>query len=179
MTVSTRNETEHISEPTYIELIVCSPHQPVRRIGANINGHIKSLQTLWPNSPKKFIYNGIVLLPNKTFDEYGIKSGDSIVALTIEENDDSSSVNHWLFVTRDNETFSNQLKWLLNPKTVLEASRIRDLHLFKLENKPTLYRKFCQPFIKLNCESKTQQSTVTLPEQPTEPSTDELPILWN
>ena len=63
------------------ELLICSPHQPIRVISARLSGQVSALQILWPNHPKRFIYNGMQLVETKTFLYYGINDGDSIIAL--------------------------------------------------------------------------------------------------
>ena len=88
MTSSSNSSSDLIPEAGRVELIICAPHQPVRLISAKLTGQIKSLQILWPSSPKKFVFNGSILNSDMTFDFYGIKNGDTIIALSndLQEN---------------------------------------------------------------------------------------------
>lgn len=175
---SSNNTIGLISEADRVELIVCSPHQPVRLISAKLAGQIRSLQRLWPNSPKKFIFNGSILAPEMTFDFYGIRNGDTIIALSKESHENYTTTGRWITLTRDNENFSESIKSMIHPRTAREASRLKDLHLMKLERKPKLFMKLCEPFIEKDTESKVEQSTLFLPDQATEPSTSALPVFW-
>ncbi|KAH0794027.1 hypothetical protein GPJ56_002055 [Histomonas meleagridis] len=161
-----------------VDLLVCTPYQPVRMISAKLSGQISALQTLWPENPKKFIYNGTELLEKMTFDFYGIKSGDSIIALPQEQNTNLYYKTQWLSLTKDSEAFRENMEWMMNPKTAGEVSRLRDLHLLKMENKPKVFTRMCsmRPLnespntmkIRLNTQYKSNQ----------EPSTEPLPIFW-
>ena len=121
-------------DPSRVELKICSPHQPVRLISARLSGQIKALQTLWPNSRKRFIYNGQELIESMTFNFYRIKEGDSIIALPADEAESVYSTNQWLNLTRDSENFNDCMRWMLDQRTAGEAARLRDLHIMKMES---------------------------------------------
>ena len=179
MASSTNNTGDLISEPGRVELIICSPHQPVRLISAKLTGQIKSLQRLWPNSQRKFIFNGSELTPEMTFDYYGIKSGDSIIALPVDRQDNYTTTSRWITLTRDNENFSESIKSMIHPRTAREASRLKDLHLMKIERKPKLFMKLCAPFLEKDANSEIESTTLLLPEQQaSEPSATALPVFW-
>ena len=108
MASSTNNTGDLISEPGRVELIICSPHQPVRLISAKLTGQIKSLQRLWPNSQRKFIFNGSELTPEMTFDYYGIKSGDSIIALPVDRQDNYTTTSRWITQINDPSPYSTR-----------------------------------------------------------------------
>jgi hypothetical protein len=78
-------------DPLRAELRVFSPHQPVRFISARLSSQIQALQVLWPNAPKRFVFKGLELIETNTFNDYGVREGDSIIALSQE---DSSSLDN-------------------------------------------------------------------------------------
>lgn len=161
------------------ELMICSPHQPVRVISARLSGLVNALQILWPENPKKFIYNGMQLLESKTFSYYGISDGDSIIALPKEDFDNEFKATQWLNLTRDNESFNESMKWMLHPHTANEAARLRDIHLIKMEDKPKVYMKMKMPFEngkENNCSICTNPLIIV--DSPESPSEEALPILW-
>lgn len=178
MTSSSNSSSDLIPETGRVELIICAPHQPVRLISAKLTGQIKSLQMLWPSSPKKFVFNGSILNSDMTFDFYGIKNGDTIIALSNDLQENYAMTSRWITLTRDSENLSDSIKSMIHPRTAREASRLKDLHLMKIERKPKLFIKLCAPFLEEETESKVDQSTLFLPDQATEPSTSALPVFW-
>lgn len=166
-------------EPERVEVMVCTPHQPIRLISARLTGQIKALQSLWPESPKRFIFNGAELIEAMTFDFYGIKDGDSIIALPQEKKESVFVTNQWINLTKDNDNFSDSMRWMLDPQTALEAARLRDLHMTKLEKRAKVFMKISAPF--LNDEGKPEALSLESYldyEAATEPSTEALPIFW-
>jgi hypothetical protein len=159
-----------------VELKVCTPHQPVRLISARLSGQIRALQSLWPAAPKKFIFNGLELLEGMTFDFYGIRDGDSIVALPIEQSD---AVNQWIILTRDHEGFNESLRWMLDPATAGEAARLRDLHLMRLDRRPRVLMKMYSPLMDDESPHGYHDAINLAYEPPRRPSTEALPTPWD
>lgn len=170
---------QHTPSERRAELMICSPHQPVRVISARLSGLVNALQILWPEKPKRFIYNGMQLLESKTFSYYGISDGDSIIALPKEDFENEFKTTQWLNLTRDNESFNESMKWMLHPHTANEAARLRDIHLIKMEDKPKVYMKMKMPFENGKSDScpicTNQLNIVDTPEAPSE---EALPVLW-
>ncbi|OHT07870.1 hypothetical protein TRFO_23727 [Tritrichomonas foetus] len=168
-----------IDTDSRIELMVCTPHQPVRVISARLSGQISALQSLWPENPKRFIYNGNQLLEGMTFHFYGIRDGDSIIALPKDTISDLHC-SQWLCLSRDSDNFNEYMKWMLDPRTSGEAARLRDLHLWKIEKRPRIYMKMKGPFYSSdsneNEKSKNSLNVDFLPLN--EPAEQALPILW-
>lgn len=162
-----------------VELKICTPHKPVRMVSARLSGEIKSLQCLWPaDSPKKFIFNGSELLENQTFESYGISDGDSIIAVPADQKDTLFSTSQWLNLTRDNESFNDCMRWMLDPATSGEAARLRDLHLMKMERRPRVFMRMCASYMQEEEENRGLKWTKKDYPIATEPMTDPLPFDW-
>jgi hypothetical protein len=159
-----------------VELKVCSPRQPVRLISARLSGQISALQCLWPSSPKRFIYNGLELIDAMTFAFYGIRDGDSIIALPAG-NDSLHHTSQWIALTRDADAFNDVLHWMLDPATAAESARLRDIHLLKLEMRPRAFRK-------LNVAEDDEKDGKAAPDVAAHrpapaPTTQPLPVPWD
>ena len=164
-----------------VELNICTPHQPVRVISAKLSGHVSALQCLFPGQKKIFIFNGSFVNENSTFAELGLRSGDSIVALNPSSTKQDDLIQ-WISMTKDKEDFSDLVKQMLNPKTSAEASRLRDLHLMRMESNRRIYMKLKKPYIKCvhegKCPCLNMKLSVLTNNDAIAPSTEALPILW-
>lgn len=178
-----------VSEAERVELLICTPHQPVRKVSARLSGHVRALQILWQNSPKKFIYNGQELMETMTFSFYGIKDGESIIALPkIELNDD---LECWKKVSMNRTEFNELVRSMTNPKTSREMARLRDLRFIGIEKKKHVYHKLSKAFEEDNFDSisfsekdsfrkidQNNNDNLILESNLFAPSEDALPILW-
>jgi hypothetical protein len=169
---------EGSSEPGRVGLKIWSPHQPVRLISACLSGQIRALQAFWPLAPKRFIFNGLELLEDQTLGFYGIRNGDSIIALPRAERS-VYRTTQWLALTRDTESFNESLKWMLDPRTSSEAARLRDLRLVKVEHRPKLFLKMCSALEVDDGEEsrKCGETVIGLPQGA--PSCAALPANWS
>ena len=142
------------------------------------------------------------LVETKTFLYYGINDGDSIIALPknayigkfdqksgqfSERNNRFDSIENdfstaqWLSVTRDNDTFNECMRWILNPNTAAEAARLRDMHLIKMEKKPKMMMKMIMQLENsiLNDAVVSNSIPLKIDYDPLKsPSDKPLPILW-
>ncbi|OHT08192.1 hypothetical protein TRFO_23331 [Tritrichomonas foetus] len=166
-----------------IDLIICSPHRQIRFVSAKLSGLIRSLQVLWPDSPKKFIYNGIELSESLTFDFYGIKSGESIIALPCNSTTDAD--DEWKRVTSEKSEFNELVQAMTNPKTVSEASRLRDLRLNAIEKKSRVFNKIKRAYVDVEfnkfavpCKEAKETKLIIDTQGHLAPSEEPLPVLW-
>ena len=114
-----------------------------------------------PDSAVRFIFNGVQLLESNTFESYGIKDGDSIIALPADQTDSIITTHQWLNLTRDSDTFNDCMRWMLDPRTSGEASRLRDLHLMKMERRPKVFMRMCAPFVSQEAKSTVPAATTS------------------
>ena len=113
----------------------------------------------------------------KTFGFYGIKDGDSIIAA--DQTESVFSTQQWLSLTLDSDKFNDCMRWMLDPRTSGEVSRLRDLHLMKMERRPKVFMRICAPFVNEETAGGSITCTNTSYSSATEPSTEALPVLWN
>jgi hypothetical protein len=159
------------------ELKVCSPQEPVRFLSVRLSSQVQSLQSLW-SSPKRFIFNGAELLETMTFNFYGIRDGDSIVAISVNNCHSLYGLNYWLSLTRDSDSFNDSLRWMLDAKTNGEAARLRDLQMVRVERKSRLFRRISSAVVnEETCSGITAPLVIDYPPA-SEPSTEPLPVPW-
>lgn len=174
-----------------VEVVICSPHQPIRVVSAKTSGRIAALQTLWPDIPKRFIYDGMELIEGKTFEFYRIQNGDSILAISKSEND--QTFDWWKKISNEQTELNDLVRAMTNHSMSGEMSRIRDLRMMQIESKSTFYHKFRHalenaptPLNSFSCFSDNSSDVgkelslnqITFPSPLLAPSEEELPILW-
>jgi hypothetical protein len=117
-----------------------------------------------------------------TFESYGIKDGDAIVALPVGESTSICATSLWLNATRDSESFNESVRWMLDPRTSIEAARLRDLHYIHCEGRRgDGWNRRCSAYIRATAAGGAGRTgeTVTSYENGDRPSTDALPTLWD
>lgn len=125
---------------------------------------------------KRYIYNGCEIAQSCTFRSYGIKSGEFVIAL----DDFTSNDPQWLQLTRDSDHIKQKIKWMLNPSTAKETCRLRDLQLFKIENRARLYKKITKETIEdFQEQAENPFQTVLKKNCEEEPSDKPLPFVFN
>ena len=163
-----------------VDLMICTPHHQIRFVSAKVSGSIKALQILWPDNPKKFIYNGQELSESRTFKFYGIKSGESIIALPKNSQD---ADDQWKKVTSDRLEFNELVQTMTNPVTVREAARLRDLRYMNIERKAKVFHRFQNSFSENNEALARNNNPIAATKSIIDnnlvaPSEDALPVLW-
>jgi hypothetical protein len=160
-----------------VDIRICSPLQPVRLVSIRLMGLVRALNGLY-DSPRRFIFKGMELRDSATFSSYGVHEGDAIIALTQSEHASTIGRNHWLGVSRDQETFNNSVRWMIDATTADQAARLRDLHLIRLEGHPRRLARIYEQFL------NGHGAPTALPPMHTSylplsgPSTEALPIIW-
>jgi hypothetical protein len=162
-----------------VELKIFSPHQPVRFISARSSGQIQALQTLWPNAPKMFIFSGLELAQEMTFDDYGMRDGDALVALPIGDKEKTSRSSMWMALTREYENFNECVRWILSPTTSAESARLRDLHRMTVEDRQWMPRATKSRHSDREPYSPASNLTMISYDAPLSPMTSPLPVLWD
>jgi hypothetical protein len=126
----------------------------------------------------RFIFNGFELLEGMTFEFYGIRDGDAIIALPVGERDSICCTSQWLSLTRDNESFNESMRWMLDSRTSGEAARLRDVHTMRVEGKARSFMKMCSPYLSQLHTPAIAHATITEYDVPSSPPTTPLPVLW-
>jgi hypothetical protein len=78
-------------------------------------------------------------------------------------------------ITRDHENFNESMKWLLDPKTSGEAARLRNLQLWKIEQRPMLM-KLCTQLDGNRGDAGRPFAGTVLGDSPTAPCCEKLPV---
>jgi hypothetical protein len=165
-----------VLEPISVHIIVhwvC-----VKTVSTVPTANIASLKVLFPDCDTDFVFHGQLLNGKRTFDFYQLRSNDSIVAIPAKA--DPKITEPWITITRDDDTFSDSIRMLVNPKAKSESMRLRDLRATRLENRPRVFRKFCHEGLKLRPESEARSpdSQIVIPKEAKDISNESLPICW-
>jgi hypothetical protein len=140
---------------------------------------IREIQSILRSDRVTLIFNGIVLSPSNSFDFYGIRERDFLVA--VPTSPDPAFTSRWISLSQDTESFRERLECLLNQGTAMEAARLRDFQFTKIERRPRTFRKFtanCQGALDFPpAENPSHCSVVAGKGQA--PSVAPLPIFWS
>jgi hypothetical protein len=166
-------------DPERVEIRIISPQHPVRSVSVRLSGQIQALQSLWPDSPKKFICGGIELMQEMTFAQSGIRKGEAIIALPLCSKSPIADASLWLNLTRDHTCFNECMQWMLDTRTSGEAARLRDLRLMKMDRRPRVFMKMCSHFLQTDTQTQWGDATTIPGQSLLSPSTEALPIFWN
>jgi len=164
-----------------IIITLCIPQELLRTISIDISMPVRELNTLFPGEKKMFVFNGRVLQSSMSISGSGIKDGDYIVVVPKNEALINKDHEFWMKATEDKEDFSNKIKWSLDNDTSREQSRLRDLHLLKLEKRPKTYAKMCSLIMQqsdMPSESSCANVNVSF-GSPSAPSNTALPVFWD
>jgi hypothetical protein len=131
------------------------------------------------NFAEMFPFSCEILLETMTLEFYHIQNGDSIIVLPETISSQSGVLQTWILMSRDFEAFDERIRSILNRGTAKEAARLRDLRFTALESRPKQYHKFCSNFLQDYPIGRPIQTRVVIPERPTAPSVEALPVLWN
>ena len=147
---------------------------------------VNVLETATSNDIKKFIknkdvellYNGLKLTRQYNFKFYGLRNEDVLVV--VPKNTDIKAIpSSWENISQDEDVFRERISSVINPRISEEAGRIRDLQLFKIENKPNVFRKLLA-FYQQEPAPKPEKPTKTfVPNQADKPSSEPLPCFWS
>ena len=121
--------------------MIYHPCRYVVKLILNPKAHISDLRRLLPLEHCQFVFEGQLLVDTKTFQFYGIKTGDTLVVVQAAEM--GLEVDKWLSITDDVDGFRDKMKSVLNEGAGRETARIRDMLMTKLERKPRTFRKLC------------------------------------
>jgi hypothetical protein len=125
------------------------------------------------------IFNGELLSDTATFDTYGIRSKDAIVA--IPSNSETLEARRWLTITRDSDAFHEKIRFLLNENTAHESARIHDVVMNKIERRPRAFRRLCSTVDSIWSQHPSECSIASnVGYSPASaPSSAPLPFSWN
>lgn len=134
---------------------------------------VEALQTLWPLARQRFVFNGIELTQQKTFDFYGFKNGDAIIAVPEREYETDMALSPFISLSRE---MSLVVPAILSGETIREIARLRDMRLCRLESQ-------VMRMMVGTASGDERKLTVAYAERTSVPEagqeTEELPIVWD
>ena len=162
-----------------IEILIYAPKEPIRIVWAIPSGQVQTLNLLYPNEMRTFIYQGLILNSERSFESYHIHNKETIIALSPKIANNYNTLQKWIDFSQEGEDFHRKIQSIINPTSLLEVAKINDLHMIKLFQKPKFYQKVSRSFLS---EEKSQpffdsKNEINF-EQLSAPSTDALPVFW-
>lgn len=131
---------ENVPEKPRITIKIWGPNLRIRRASVVETDRVGCLQSLFPDSPKIFLCYGEFLMPQLSFQSYGIKDGYSIVVMP--KDYDETEIATWASITRDRDSFEDKIRFAVNDATKSEVARLRDLHFDRIEMRSRKFTKF-------------------------------------
>lgn len=168
--------------PEQFIIYLCQPKRTIKKVLVSQKATVKELSFLFPTEKKCFIFKGMMLHESIKLSSYGINNLDHIVVVP-EEQSKQSSFNKeqkaWINATRDQQDFNDKMFLSTNCSTRIEAARLKDLKMTKLELKRKSFNKMIS---KIDEESERAASLskfqATKLDKPAFPSCEPLPVFW-
>jgi hypothetical protein len=159
-----------------LSLVLYWPGRFVVKVSVLATSRICDLRKLAAVGASEFLFNGEALSDSLPFSFYGIKDADVIVVVPVAPR----APDKWLQLTRDSESFHEQIQFILGEKTARETARIRDILFTKIEQRPRTYQRFCADIQTTLAKIFTAPVAAlnTRYETPIAPSVDPLPATW-
>lgn len=165
------------STTTKILINIYYPGQWVLKVNVLETATSNDIKRFIKNSNVELLYNGMQLNRQHTFKFYGMKNEDVLVVIP-KQTDLKAIPYSWETISQDEEVFRERISSVIDPKISEEAGRIRDLQLFKIENKPSVFRKLLQ-FYNEDVAPKSEPRFKTIvPNKMKKPSSEPLPNFW-
>ena len=161
----------------------------------NLLDPLYSIEEKFGMNQMLFILNNRVLSPASSLKFNGIKEGDFIYAIPKSkacQNQKNKYVQHntncflnklkerfekkWSDKFSDPDSIFERLKFMNDPRTASESSRLSDLFKIRVENNPSSYRKVCKKYL-LNDENGLGNKfpPTVIPNKLDSPSVEPLP----
>jgi hypothetical protein len=169
------------SEPSQKKILIhiYLPGRCIAQVNVVPGSPIRELRSVLRSDRITFLFNGILLSDSNSFDFYGIREQDFLLALPIPP--EAAYTSGWISLSQDTESFKERLECLLNRGTASEVARIRDQQFTKIERRPRTFRRLtasCQGGLEFP-PPETQSSAMVIARSDDAPSVAPLPILWS
>jgi hypothetical protein len=160
-----------------LTIYVCVPNLCIKQVRVCKTMHVRSLNKLFPNTKKVFLFDCLFMNEEMTIGYYGIKNNDSIIALP-----KNTKVNPKTYQSRPcADLFDEKIQITFNSNTKSEAIRLRDLQLMKLEVKSRAFNKYVKnvrekEIFEIEPEPVYTETKYFKPETP---ASKPLPCFWS
>lgn len=168
----------HNDSPPKFCIMVFNPGRWILKANVLSTATITDILQLIPDRFVRFIHNGTELSSTFSLSMYGVKEGDVIFVLP--ESKSGSYTEKWTNLTKDRDLFHDRVCSLIDPETAMEAARIRDLQMLRMERKPKVFRKISSVY-KVDAPTKQKSKIPAIPNFPKKnetPSIEPLPAFW-
>ena len=168
--------------PEQFIIFLCQPKRTIKKILVSRKATVKELSLLFPTEKKCFIFKGMMLHESMKLESYGISNLDHIVVVPEEQSKQplfNKEQMVWMNATRDQQDFNDRMFLSTNCSTRIEAARLKDLKMTKLELKRKSFNKMI-----VKMEEETEEATTTPKLRATKldkaecPSCEPLPVFW-
>jgi hypothetical protein len=123
-----------------MKLRVCAVKTGICEVIVNPTGPVSVLATLFPGKCPTFIHRGQILCGSMSFEFYGIKDGEAIIAMLGTET--TFDLPRWSSITQD-AAFNDKVALLLDSGMKRSTARLRDVAFLKFQNRPRQFRRWC------------------------------------
>ncbi|EAY06505.1 hypothetical protein TVAG_257440 [Trichomonas vaginalis G3] len=160
-------------------IMVYNPGRWILKANVLSTATVNDILQLIPDRIVKFVHNGIELTDSFSLSMYGVKEGDVIFVLP-ETKNGASYTEKWASLTKDRDLFHDRVCSLIDPETAMEAARIRDLQMLRMERKPKVFRKISSVYKSDAPTKQKSKAPVNAVEPPklNKPSAAPLPTFW-
>jgi hypothetical protein len=164
-----------VSHRVTINLFV--PGKMLSKAIANPSDPCGVLQKLFHNQKMPFVYNGMRIDDNCSFEFYGIQTSETLVALS-ENSDPVRQVARWIQTSRDSETFDSLINSMMNASTRGESMRLRDISMLKKEMDRRRGLR-CVTSAEKMIHRRVHRDITQVTEKAEAISTEPLPVPWS
>lgn len=153
---------------------ICVPNVCIKQVKLCPTLPISSLNKLFPNHEKNFLYKGLLLRKEKSFQHYSIGEGDNIVATDRSQGEGTWRMNSQF------ESYTDKIQIAFDENMKIESAKIRDIQLLRIESKSKAYRKFASTYQNRdNHHNPVSKFSFSTYDQPEAPSNTPLPNFWS
>jgi hypothetical protein len=170
----------HLIPMAEIPINIVLPRVGIKRAFVNQNDLIRTLTDRIGGVDQEFGFKGQIIRQQCTFNDYNIKSGDSVVVINPRTNS-ATMIKNWVRMSYDAEGFEERMKWATNMDSQKEFFRPQDLHRIRIEASPRPYRRLYHQISidRDECESGSLCWTTVIPDQSLEICRDPLPPIFS
>ena len=161
-----------------IPIVLYYPGKWAYKANVMPSARIGDLKKLLPDLKVNFVLNGVILNEEMSFGFYYVKAND--VMIVVNKCDYANKKNKFATYSNENESFTESVFNIINPKTSKESVRIRDIQLAKLDRKPKVFRKVVKTQLEYFNQSPAKQCIPSIiPSKSSVPSVEPLPCFWS
>lgn len=171
------------NEEEKLSFYLCDPSCFWKTIIINKKSKFELVKTVLPKDyDYTFVFKGEIINPNRSFEDVGVKNGNTIIVIKHEKNKEKSIDSKWIKLSMDT-AFDKKLQILSNKGSKGEYDRLSDIRQMKYEGSLKIYKtRMHKKYIYTMEESKEESEIKYNPNhgyvRPTSPCTEKMPVMW-